>query len=135
MEELLKSGAKFGGEQSGHIIFLNYNTTGDGVCTALQLLRVMHKTGKSLSELATQMTRLPQVLKNVRVSNKTLAMEAAEVLLAIENATAKLEGRGRVLVRPSGTEPLVRVMAEGPDMQELNILVDQVVDTILKIAE
>jgi phosphoglucosamine mutase len=135
MEELLKSGAKFGGEQSGHIIFLNYNTTGDGVCTALQLLRVMHETGKSLSELATQMTRLPQVLKNVRVSNKTLAMEAAEVLLAIENATAKLEGRGRVLVRPSGTEPLVRVMAEGPDMQELNILVDQVVDTILKIAE
>ncbi|HZW83955.1 MAG TPA: phosphoglucosamine mutase [Candidatus Deferrimicrobium sp.] len=135
MEELLKSGAKFGGEQSGHIIFLNYNTTGDGVCTALQLLRVMHETGKSLSELATQMTRLPQVLKNVRVNNKTLAMEAAEVLLAIETATAKLDGRGRVLVRPSGTEPLVRVMAEGPDMQELNLLVDQVVDTILKIAE
>ncbi len=135
MEELLKSGAKFGGEQSGHVIFLNYNTTGDGVCTALQLLRVIHETGKPLSELASQMTRLPQVLKNVRVGNKKLAIESPEVLETISAASRQLKGRGRVLVRPSGTEPLVRVMAEGPDMQELNQLIDQVVDTIITVAE
>ncbi|HEX3015043.1 MAG TPA: phosphoglucosamine mutase [Desulfobacteria bacterium] len=135
MEEMLKSGAKLGGEQSGHIIFLEHNTTGDGLCTALQLLRVMHETGKPLSELAAQMKRLPQVLKNVRVKDKQLAMTAPAIVAAVEQATAGLAGRGRVLVRPSGTEPLVRVMAEGPDLPELHQVVDQVVDTIKRIAE
>ena len=135
MEEMLKSGAMLGGEQSGHIIFLQHNTTGDGVCTALQLLRVMKETEKPLSELAAQMTRLPQVLKNIRVRDKTLAMEADEVVTAVREASAQLEGCGRVLVRPSGTEPLVRVMAEGPDLAELHNLVDQVLDTIKQVAE
>jgi len=135
MEEMLKSGAKLGGEQSGHIIFLNFNTTGDGLCTGLQLLRVVKETGKPLSELAAQMTRLPQVLKNIQVSDKTQAMEAPAVVLAVNEATAKLQGRGRVLVRPSGTEPLVRVMAEGPHLEELNNLVNCVLDTIKQLAE
>lgn len=135
MEEMLKSGAKLGGEQSGHIIFLDYNTTGDGLCTGLQLLRVVHETGKPLSELASQMVRLPQVLKNLRVTDKNLAMGAPEVKSAIEKASAELNGKGRVLVRPSGTEPLVRVMAEGPDIEQLHHLVDEVLDTIKRVAE
>ncbi len=135
MEEMLRTGAKLGGEQSGHIIFLDYNTTGDGICTALQLLRVVKESGKSLAELAASMVRLPQVLKNIRVRDKKTAMEAPEVLAAVAKAEAELHGRGRVLVRPSGTEPLVRVMAEGPDMDQLDSLVDYVLGTIEKIAE
>lgn len=135
MEEMLKSGYKLGGEQSGHIIFLNYNTTGDGMCTGLQLLRAMKESGKTLSGLGAQMVRLPQVLKNIRVGDKDEAMNAPEVLEAVLQASSQLDGRGRVLVRPSGTESLVRVMAEGPDMDELHSLVDGVIRTIESLAE
>lgn len=135
MEEMLKSGAKLGGEQSGHIIFLDHNTTGDGVCTALQLLRVLKESGKSMSELASSMQRLPQVLKNIRVKDKNLAMQAETVLKSVQKATEELHGTGRVLVRPSGTEPLVRVMAEGPDLEQLHKLVDEVISTIEQLAE
>jgi len=119
MEELLRTGAKFGGEQSGHIIFLDYQTTGDGLLTAVQLLQRVKESGMTLSQLAAQMQRLPQVLVNARVKDKELAMRAPEVQACIEQVKASLGDRGRVLVRPSGTEPVVRVMVEGPDEEEL----------------
>jgi phosphoglucosamine mutase len=119
MEKMLKLGARFGGEQSGHIIFLKHNTTGDGVLTALQLMRVMKKTGRSLKALGEQMERLPQLLENVRVADKAAIMNSPELSAAIEKYEEQLAGQGRILVRPSGTEPLVRVMVEGRDKKEL----------------
>jgi len=134
MEELLKCGATFGGEQSGHIIFLEHNTTGDGIVTGLQLAAVVRETGKTLSELAAQMERLPQVLVNVRVSDKTAAMEAPEVTEAIRRGEEVLGDRGRILVRPSGTEPKVRVMAEGPDEKQLEEIVEGIAVLISRVA-
>ena len=134
MEELLKCGAAFGGEQSGHIIFLEHNTTGDGIVTGLQLAAVVRETGKTLSELAAQMERLPQVLVNVRVIDKTAAMEAAEVTAAIRRGEEILGDRGRILVRPSGTEPKVRVMAEGPDEKQLEEIVEGIAAIISRVA-
>ena len=117
LEKMLEMGANLGGEQSGHIIFLDENTTGDGLLSALHLLQVMVETGKSLSELATIMTVLPQALVGARVPNhkKDSYMEYTEIAKAIERVSAKFAGEGRVLIRPSGTEPLVRVMIEGKD--------------------
>lgn len=134
LEELLKSGAVFGGEQSGHIIFLAHNTTGDGIVTGLQLAAVVKETGKTLSELAAQMERLPQVLVNVRVRDKKSAMEHEEVKQAIEKGEQILGDKGRILVRPSGTEPKVRVMAEGPDETQLQDLVDEIAAVISRVA-
>lgn len=117
LERMLELGANLGGEQSGHIIFLDENTTGDGLLSALHLLQVMVETGKSLSELATIMTVLPQALVGAKVPNhkKDSYMEYAEIAEAIERVSAKFANEGRVLIRPSGTEPLVRVMIEGKD--------------------
>ena len=111
LEELLRTGARLGGEQSGHIIFLDHNTTGDGIITALQLLAVMKESGQSLENLASQMERLPQLLENVRVTDKNTVMSSPLLARAIEREEKMLNGSGRILVRPSGTEPLVRVMA------------------------
>lgn len=121
LEEMLKDNYKLGGEQSGHIIFLDYNTTGDGILTALQLLSVMKKTGKKLSELASVMEVLPQVLVNAKVSNdkKYSYLENEKIKKAIEELEQKFAGEGRVLIRPSGTEPLIRVMIEGKDEKVL----------------
>lgn len=130
MEEMLSSGAKFGGEQSGHIIFLDHNTTGDGLLTAVQLLSIMKKSGRPLSELAKVMTVYPQLLVNVPVNDKAKLGEASAVQEAIAKAEARLAGKGRLLVRPSGTEPLIRVMAEGPDEEELRQIVDEVAEVI-----
>ncbi|ABZ84097.1 phosphoglucosamine mutase [Heliomicrobium modesticaldum Ice1] len=127
LEALLREGASFGGEQSGHILFLQHNTTGDGVLTGLQLLTVLKETGKPLSELAAQMEQLPQLLVNVRVKDKG-CMNAPEAQAAVEAGKAKLAGRGRILVRPSGTEPLIRVMGEGPDPEELKQVVEAIAD-------
>ncbi len=117
LERMKEIGASLGGEQSGHIIFLDENTTGDGLLSALHLLEVMVKTGKSLSELAKVMEVLPQALVNASVPNhkKESYMEYPEIADAIEKLDAKFAGEGRVLIRPSGTEPLVRVMIEGKD--------------------
>lgn len=117
LERMLEIGANLGGEQSGHIIFLDENTTGDGLLSALHLLQVMVETGKPLSELAGIMTVLPQALVGAKVPNhkKASYMEYAEIAEAIERVNAKFKGEGRVLIRPSGTEPLVRVMIEGKD--------------------
>ncbi len=117
LERMQEIGANLGGEQSGHIIFLDENTTGDGLLSALHLLQVIVETGKPLSELASIMTVLPQALVGARVPNhkKDSYMEYTEIAEAIARVNAKFEGEGRVLIRPSGTEPLIRVMIEGKD--------------------
>jgi phosphoglucosamine mutase len=133
MEEMLQGGFNLGGEQSGHIIFLDYNTTGDGLLTALQLLDVVAEAGKPLSQLAAEaMTQYPQILVNVRVADKTKLNGNDAIKAAIEEVETKLGSNGRVLVRPSGTEPIVRVMAEGPNEEELNTYVKQIVDVVEK---
>lgn len=119
LENMLAEGYNLGGEQSGHIIFLDYNTTGDGVLTAIQLLSVMNRSGKKASELAKTMEVLPQVLVNARVNNarKNAYMEVPEIKAEIEALQEKFSADGRVLIRTSGTEPLVRVMIEGKDKE------------------
>ncbi|HEV8163024.1 MAG TPA: phosphoglucosamine mutase, partial [Actinomycetota bacterium] len=112
LEAMRAGGHVLGGEQSGHIIFLDRATTGDGVLTALRLLSIMARTGRPLSELAKVMRRLPQVLVNVRVTDRDALEDSAVIAAAVAAEEAALGGRGRVLVRASGTEPLVRVMVE-----------------------
>ena len=121
LERMKEIGASLGGEQSGHVIFLDENTTGDGLLSALHLLQVMVETGKSLSELSTVMEVLPQALVNAKVANhkKEHYLEYPEIAQAIDEITAKFAGEGRVLIRPSGTEPLVRVMIEGKDQEQI----------------
>ncbi len=121
LERMKEIGASLGGEQSGHIIFLDENTTGDGLLSALHLLQVMVETGKPLSELAGVMEVLPQALVNAPVANhkKEKYMDYPEIRKAIEELEKKFAGEGRVLIRPSGTEPLVRVMIEGKNQEEL----------------
>ncbi|MEW6660801.1 MAG: phosphoglucosamine mutase [Bacillota bacterium] len=126
LEEMLNSGAVLGGEQSGHIIFLEHNTTGDGLLTGLQLIRIMAASSRSLGQLAVQMTKFPQVLVNVRVKDKAKAAAAPALLEALARAEAILGNQGRLLVRPSGTEPLIRIMAEGPDQAQLEQLVGEI---------
>jgi phosphoglucosamine mutase len=115
VEAMRQGGYNLGGEQSGHIIFLDHNTTGDGMITALQVLAIMQRTGRTLSELAKVLTRLPQVLLDVRVSTKPPLESIPEVCRAVERVERELAGEGRVLVRYSGTEPKARVMIEGAD--------------------
>jgi phosphoglucosamine mutase len=125
VEEMSQNGGVFGGEQSGHIIFLDHSTTGDGLLTALELLRVVQDSGQPLSRLAAQMRRFPQVLVNVRVKNKEALYSNAQLQDAIKHAEECLQGQGRILVRPSGTEPLVRVMGEALDELKLKEVVDE----------
>ncbi|MCI8798875.1 phosphoglucosamine mutase [Acetatifactor muris] len=122
LERMKEIGASLGGEQSGHIIFLDENTTGDGLLSALHLLQVMTETGKKLSELAGIMEVLPQALINAKVANhkKEKYMEYPVIAEAIRKLEEKFAGEGRVLIRPSGTEPLVRVMIEGKDQQVIH---------------
>ncbi|GAB6158702.1 phosphoglucosamine mutase [Desulfotomaculum varum] len=130
LEKLLETGTRFGGEQSGHIIFLEHNTTGDGIITALQLLAVIKETGKSLAQLAEQMEKYPQILQSVRVQDKTAVMNSPIITEAIRRFERDLAGQGRILVRPSGTEPLVRIMVEGKDMAELQTIVDKMAEIV-----
>lgn len=121
LERMLEKGHKVGGEQSGHVILLDFNTTGDGLLTALHLLEVLKVKEESLSTLSATMKVLPQVLVNAKVANdkKYDYKEDAEINNAIDDITKKYDGNGRVLIRPSGTEPLVRVMLEGEDLDEM----------------
>ncbi len=135
LEKMIETGCSLGGEQSGHIIFLDHNTTGDGLVTALQLLQVMVDTGKPLSELAAQMEVFPQVLINARIQNKDKVMSNPSFLKSIEGVEQKLQGEGRVLVRPSGTEPLVRVMVEGPDKGTISNMAQELADLAAKLDE
>lgn len=118
LEAMHRHGLVLGGEQSGHLVFLEHATTGDGVLTALQLLARVAETGRSLADLAAVMVRLPQVLRNVRVADKAAAMESAALRDAVADVEQQLGADGRVLVRASGTEPLVRVMVEAPTPEQ-----------------
>lgn len=135
LENMRENGYNLGGEQSGHVIFLDDNTTGDGLLSALHLLEVMVDTKKPLSELASIMSVLPQALVNAKVPNhkKESYMEYSEIAEAIEVLEAKFEGEGRVLIRPSGTEPLVRVMIEGKDQAVIEEEANKLADLIKKV--
>lgn len=133
VEEMRKYGYNLGGEQSGHVVIMDYNTTGDGQLTGVQLTKIMQETGKKLSELAAEVNIYPQKLVNIRVENsmKDKAMEVPAIREIIEKMEAEMAGNGRILVRPSGTEPLLRVMAEAPTHEE----VDYYVDTIAAVVQ
>ncbi|WBB79213.1 phosphoglucosamine mutase [Micromonospora sp. WMMD882] len=126
LEELRASGLALGGEQSGHIVLPAYATTGDGVLTGLHLMARMAQTGRSLAELAGVMTKLPQVLINVPVGDRTVGAGAPDVLAEVERAETELGDTGRVLLRPSGTEPLVRVMVEAETEQTARAVAERI---------
>lgn len=132
LENMLSNGYVLGGEQSGHIIFLEHNTTGDGLLTGLQLLRVLKNSGKKISELASIMQVLPQVLKNAKVSNdnKNRYMEDEIIAKMCRELEEEFDGEGRVLIRPSGTEPFVRVMIEGKDQEYITSRAEELVKLI-----
>ncbi len=134
LESMLKTGSVLGGEQSGHIIFSDYTTTGDGILSGLQLLKALKYSGKKLCQLADEITIYPQVLKNAKIKNenKKKYMNDPEIKLAIENVEKAMAGEGRVLIRPSGTEPLVRVMLEGKDIEQITDLADDLAVLLTK---
>lgn len=132
VEAMRQGGYNLGGEQSGHVIIMDYNTTGDGQLTAIQLTKIMKETGKPLSELASEVTIYPQKLVNIRVENsmKDKAMDVPAIAAIIAKMEAEMAGNGRILVRPSGTEPLLRVMAEAPTDAEVDYYVDTIADVV-----
>jgi phosphoglucosamine mutase len=119
-----------GGEQSGHVVLLDHATTGDGILTALHLLAEVSASGRPLADLAATMTRLPQVLVNVRDVEKSRHADAAEISEAVTAAEKELGSSGRVLLRPSGTEPMVRVMVEAPTEQQAQQLAERLADAV-----
>ena len=130
MERMLADGYNFGGEQSGHFIFLDHNTTGDGLISALQILSLMKRTKKPLSELAKAMTAVPQILLNVQVKHKPDLNQIPDIQQAIKTAEATLNGSGRVLVRYSGTEALLRIMVEGERDSTIREVADHLADVV-----
>lgn len=132
LENMRANNHRLGGEQSGHIIFPDYSTTGDGLITALQVLTAMKKFKTTASELNALMTTYPQVLLNVRVRDKEACQKSSAVKLAIAEGEAELGATGRILVRASGTEPLIRVMAEGPDKNQLNRICNKIAAEVEK---
>ncbi|HVZ36261.1 MAG TPA: phosphoglucosamine mutase, partial [Polyangiaceae bacterium] len=128
VEEMRRSGSTFGGEQSGHLIFLEHTTTGDGVVAALQVLAIMVREARPLSELRRVMTRMPQVLESVQLPARKPLEEMPQLAREIERAERALGKRGRVLVRWSGTEPKLRVMVEGPDPDQLALMVSNMTE-------
>jgi phosphoglucosamine mutase len=133
LERMREQGYNVGGEQSGHIILSDYTTTGDGFVAALQVLAVVQKQQKPVSQVCHRFDALPQILKNVRYrSGKPL--EHKEVRSAIESAEQRLNGHGRLVIRPSGTEPVIRVMGEGDDKAMIEEIVDGIVDALTEHA-
>lgn len=130
VEEMVKNGFNVGGEQSGHVVFLDWASTGDGMLTGLQLLQVMKDTGKPLSELAAEMTEYPQVLINVTVTDKKAALDNEAIQAIIADVEERMAGDGRVLVRPSGTQDLLRVMVEAPTDELAHEYVNAIVDVV-----
>jgi phosphoglucosamine mutase len=130
LEEMERRGANLGGEQSGHVIFLDHEPTGDGLLTALKVLEVVRHAGRPLAELGSELPVYPQVLRNVRVREKKDIETIPEVRQALDRARSALDGRGRLVVRYSGTEPLLRVMAEGPDEAEVRALTEHIVTCV-----
>jgi phosphoglucosamine mutase len=129
---MVENGYSIGGEQSGHVIFRDYNTTGDGLVTGLQLAGIVKYTGKTLSELASVMKIMPQVLVNVKVPAefKCIHVDDKDIATEIAAIEEKLNGKGRVLIRPSGTEPLVRIMLEGEVQEEIDAYANRIADMI-----
>lgn len=132
LENMLKNGYKIGGEQSGHIIFTDYSTTGDGLITALQVLSSLKRSGREASDLTALMTTYPQLLVNVKVTTKEGWETNEAIKEAIAEGDKELGENGRILVRPSGTEPLIRVMAEGPDQAQLDRICHAIADVVKK---
>ncbi|WNS75655.1 phosphoglucosamine mutase [Bacillus sp. DTU_2020_1000418_1_SI_GHA_SEK_038] len=132
VEEMKKNGYNLGGEQSGHIIFLDYITTGDGLLTGLQLVNIMKMTKKPLSELANEMQKFPQKLVNIRVTDKHHVTDNEKVSAIISEVEKEMNGNGRILVRPSGTEPLVRVMAEAPTEELCSSYVERIAAVVVE---
>ncbi|HUU49427.1 MAG TPA: phosphoglucosamine mutase [Nitrospinota bacterium] len=132
IEEMLKTGAYLGGEQSGHIIFLNHHTTGDGVITALQLLNIIYRTKKSLSQLSKCLKKYPQILVNIPINERRNPNEIPEIKKVISEAEKKLGNSGRVLVRLSGTEQLIRVMLEGRDKKKIDRIGKEIAKVVKK---
>jgi phosphoglucosamine mutase len=130
MEEMLKRGLSLGGEQSGHVIFADYLFTGDGLATALSVLRVMAASGRTLADLGSEMTAFPQVLMNLRVKEKVDLSTVPAVAAVMHSVESRLEGSGRLLVRYSGTEPLLRVMLEGQDQDEIKKWGQEIIDAV-----
>jgi len=130
MEEMLRRGLSLGGEQSGHVIFADYLFTGDGLATALSVLRVMAGSGRSLADLASEMTAYPQVLMNMRVKERVDLSTVPEVAAVLQSVESRLAGSGRLLVRYSGTEPLLRVMLEGQDQAQIRRWGQEIIDAV-----
>lgn len=135
MEKMRDGGFNLGGEQSGHIVFLDYSTCGDGMLSALQLINIMKETGKALSELASEMTIYPQVLKNINVTHKNSILSNPRILDEIDQITNELGDSGRILVRPSGTEELIRVMVEAETEDACEHYADRVIQLIASLFE
>ncbi|MBF0341160.1 MAG: phosphoglucosamine mutase [Magnetococcales bacterium] len=135
LESMLSAGCNLGGEQSGHMIFLDYNTTGDGIVSALKILERMVTQQKPLSALAAQFETVPQLLKNVVIPRDSNPLSTPTVQATIAAAEAALGSAGRILVRPSGTEPKIRVMAEGDSMERITALVDEICQTIQRTTD
>jgi phosphoglucosamine mutase len=132
LERMLADGYNFGGEQSGHFIFLDHNTTGDGLISALQILSLMKRSKKPLSELATAMTAVPQILVNIQVKQKPLLESIPEIDQAIQANNGRLNGSGRVVIRYSGTEPLIRIMVEGEHASVVKEVADDLARVVRK---
>ena len=130
LERMRADGYNLGGEQSGHIIMTDHATTGDGLMAALQALSALNRSGRPASELFRAFQPVPQLLKNVRVADASAALAAVSVVEAIASAEARLGKSGRILVRKSGTEPLIRVMAEGDNSDLVRSAVDQIIEAI-----
>ncbi len=134
LENIMENNYSIGGEQSGHVIFKDFNTTGDGMVTGIQLAHIVKEKNQTLSELAGVMKELPQILVNVKIPNesKNIHLTDEEVMGLISKVEEKLNGKGRVLIRPSGTEPLVRIMLEGENQEEINMAAYAIRDLIVK---
>jgi phosphoglucosamine mutase len=130
MEEMIKRGLALGGEQSGHIIFADHLFTGDGIGTALQVLRIMEATGRELHELAGALVSYPQVLVNVRVRERADYMQIPAIAKSIRKVEERVEGQGRLLIRYSGTEPLLRIMLEGKDDAAIRRWANEIAETV-----
>jgi phosphoglucosamine mutase len=130
MDEMLKRGLALGGEQSGHVILADHLFTGDGLATALTVLRIMDDTGRELDELAAALTTYPQVLVNVKVRERTDYMQIPAIAASIERVEARVKGQGRLLIRYSGTEPLLRIMLEGKDDEEIRAWATEIADVV-----
>jgi phosphoglucosamine mutase len=130
LQQMTANGSVIGGEDSGHVIFLDQHTTGDGILTAIRLIQTMCEENKPLSELSRVMTVFPQVLLNIEVQKKPLIEDVPQIMAAIRSVEESLGVKGRVLVRYSGTQPLCRVMVEGPEREKTRRYCQQIADTV-----